>query len=62
MIREIKLGISVDNEKNVIGVVDNLRGLGLVEGVERTIFLMGIYNYLLNREMRKFRNKIEMGK
>jgi len=60
MIRKIQLGISIDNEKNVIGVIDNLSELGLVEGVDRTLFLMGVYNYLLNRESSKFQRKVEV--
>jgi len=46
--REIKLLIRIDEKTNKIAVVEE-QALGIPPGIDRQIYLQGIYQYLLNR-------------
>ncbi len=58
--REVKLVIRIDEKNNRIGVIEET--INLHVGIDKELFLYGVYNYLLLRHGKKFNiNKLDMG-
>jgi len=53
--RELRIVIRIDEKKNIIGSIVDPKGLGIPKGIDRSFFLIGIYNYLINKELGKLR-------
>ena len=54
--REIKLLIRIDEKTNRIAVVEE-QALGIPEGIDKELYMYGIYQYLLNRMSQKIKIK-----
>jgi hypothetical protein len=54
-IKTINLIIKVDSENNKIAVAE--RSKMELEGIDRIMFMIGVYNHLLNKEVSKIQKK-----
>ena len=55
--RDIKIRILVDEQKNMITVAEDFTALGMQEGVDKVLFLIGLYTHLINQQAVKLKQK-----
>ncbi len=48
--RELKIVVRIDEKKNIIGTFIDSNSFGMPKGIDKTLFLMGVYHHLFNRE------------
>ena len=54
--REIKIRIVIDEKTNRIGVIEQAT-LGIPPGIDKQLYLQGVYQYLLSRINQKIKIK-----
>jgi hypothetical protein len=52
MIKEIKIIIRVDEDKNIIGIAEDFSKLD-IKGINKTLFVLGVYGHLYSHQLQK---------
>jgi len=53
MTKLIKIAVKVDEKNNVIAIAEDLEGINIPEGIDRTLYVLGIYAHLFNHQLKK---------